>query len=99
METEKRRDGESLAVTLKGRLDTTTSPQLEADLKDGLDGVTLLRFDFTGLEYISSAGLRVLLSLHKKMDRRGGRLTIGNVNKGVMEIFNMTGFSKILSIE
>jgi anti-sigma B factor antagonist len=99
MEIHKRRDGESLTVTLKGRLDTTTSPLMEAELKDELDKATLLRLDFAGLEYISSAGLRVLLSLQKKMTGQGGRLTVGNVSEGVMEIFDMTGFSKILSIE
>jgi anti-sigma B factor antagonist len=99
MEIQKRRDGKSLTVTLQGRLDTVTSPQLEAELKDELDETTLLRFDFTGLEYIASAGLRVLLSLQKKMDERKGSLILGNVNEAVMEIFNMTGFSEILSIE
>ncbi|MDR1917283.1 MAG: STAS domain-containing protein [Synergistaceae bacterium] len=102
MEIQKRRDGESLTATLKGRLDTTTSPQLESELNDDIDGVTSLYIDFTDLEYISSAGLRVLLSLQKKMTGQAGqtgRLVIKNVNEGVMEIFNMTGFSKILSIE
>ena len=82
---------------LTGRLDTTTAPELESALKASLDGVTELTLDFAGLEYISSAGLRVLLSAQKAMNGRGG-LTIKNVNETIMEIFEVTGFSDILTI-
>ena len=81
-----------------GRLDTTTAPQLEQELKAGLDGVTELVLDLAGLEYISSAGLRVLLSAQKAMTAKGA-MTVKNVNETIMEIFEVTGFSDILTIE
>ncbi len=83
---------------LTGRLDTTTAPQLEQDIKSSLDGVTELTLDMKGLDYISSAGLRVLLSAQKVMNKQG-EMTIRNVNETVMEIFDVTGFSDILTIE
>ena len=95
---EKKTDGSSLNIALEGRLDTMTSPQLEETLKDSLDGVTSLIMDFEKLEYISSAGLRVLLSAQKIMNKQG-HMVIRNVNDDIMEIFEVTGFSDILTIE
>ena len=84
--------------TLAGRLDTTTAPELEKELKESLDGVSELALDFAGLEYISSAGLRVLLSAQKTMNCRGS-MKVRNVNETIMEAFEVTGFSDILTIE
>lgn len=83
---------------LAGRLDTTTAPDLEKELKGSIDGVSELTLDFAGLEYISSAGLRVLLTAQKMMNCRG-KMTLKNVNETIMEIFEVTGFSDILTVE
>ncbi len=83
---------------LEGRLDTVTAPELEKELKASLDGVTELRIDFEKLDYISSAGLRVLLSAQKQMTKQG-TMTLHHVNQTIMEIFEVTGFSDILTIE
>ncbi len=91
-------NGTALAVALEGRLDTTTAPELEASLKESLEGVTELTFDFSALEYISSAGLRVLLSAQKTMTKQGS-MKITGVSEVIMEIFEVTGFSDILTIE
>ena len=91
-------DGETLTFTLEGRLDTTTSPQLEEDLKQSVGGVTELIFDFSGVEYISSAGLRVLLAAQKVMNRQGSMKLMG-VNETVLEVFEITGFIDILTLE
>ena len=88
----------ALEITVSGRLDTTTAPQLEAELKHGINGITSLTLDFAELEYISSAGLRVLLAAQKVMNRHG-EMVIRNVNETVMEVFEITGFSDILTIE
>ena len=90
--------GNALNVAVAGRLDTTTAPELEDVLKSSLDGVEDLRLDFKELEYISSAGLRVLLSTQKIMNKQG-KMTVCSVNNVVMEIFEVTGFSEILNIE
>ncbi len=87
-----------LTVALEGRLDTTTSPELEKSLQESLDGVSELVMDLAGLEYISSAGLRVLLSAQKQMMKQGSMKVI-HVNETVMEIFEVTGFVDILTIE
>ena len=87
-----------LTVALEGRLDTTTAPELETALKSALDGVTELVMDLQDLSYISSAGLRVLLSAQKTMNRQGDMRVI-HVSGDVMEIFEVTGFSEILTIE
>lgn len=94
----KDKNGEKLSITLNGRLDTTTAPQLEAELKREISGVESLTFDFEKLEYLSSAGLRVILSAQKVMNRQG-EMKIKNVNETIMEIFEVTGFSDILTIE
>ena len=86
------------AFSLEGRLDTVTSPSLEAELKDALDGVSELTLDLEKLEYISSAGLRVLLAAQKEMNKRG-TMKVTHVGETIMEIFEVTGFSDILTIE
>ena len=94
----KERRDDALTVKLEGRLDTTTAPELEGALRDELSEVKALVFDLSGLEYISSAGLRVLLSTQKTMNRQGSMKLIG-VNETIMEIFSITGFCDILTIE
>ena len=88
----------SLSVALEGRLDTMTAPELEAALKDALTGVTSLTIDLEKLDYISSAGLRVLLSTQKTMSRQG-EMKVIHANEMIMEIFEVTGFSTVLTIE
>lgn len=90
-------NGSALTIALEGRLDTTTSPALETELHDSLDGITSLTFDFDKLEYISSAGLRVLLSAQKTMNKQG-EMIICRVNESIQEIFDITGFTDILTI-
>lgn len=82
---------------VEGRLDTTTAPELEKALKDDMGSIDELTMDFSKLDYISSAGLRVLLSAHKEMSRKGG-MKVTNVNEIVQEVFDVTGFSDILNI-
>lgn len=94
----KSKEGTSLNVALEGRLDTTTAPELEAELKAELSGITELVMDFEKLEYISSAGLRVLLSVQKVMNKQG-EMKLIHVNDIINEIFEVTGFSDILNIE
>ena len=94
----KTQDGNKLTVALEGRLDTTTAPELEKELKGSLDGVNELTLDFAELEYISSAGLRVLLSAQKIMNSQGS-MKLKNVNEIIMEILEVTGFSEILTVE
>ena len=94
----KERKENALTVALEGRLDTTTAPVLEKTLKESVPGVSELTLDFAGLEYISSAGLRVLLAAQKIMNQQGGMKLI-NVNETILEIFEVTGFSEILTIE
>ena len=97
MTINKTQNGATLTVAIEGRLDTTTAPQLEAELKDSLDGITELTMELSAMEYISSAGLRVLLSAQKIMNKQGEMLVTG-VNETVMEVFEVTGFSDILNI-
>ena len=98
MTIEKNLNGTELTVAITGRLDTTTAPQLEAEFKQSIGGVEKLVLDFAELEYLSSAGLRVLLGAQKKM-QRVGTMKLINVCEEVMEVFEMTGFSDILTIE
>ena len=91
-------DNKTLNIALEGRLDTTTAPQLEAELKSELPNVKLLVMDFEKLEYISSAGLRVLLSAQKIMNKQG-EMKIIHVSDVINEIFEVTGFSDIMNIE
>ena len=98
MIVDKQLTGNKLEVAVTGRVDTTTAPQLEEEIKESLDGVTELIIDFSGVEYISSAGLRVLLSCQKTMNAQGTMVMTG-VRESVMEIFEVTGFSDILTIQ
>ena len=98
MTIDKKLEGTKLEITLEGRLDTITAPTLEGELKQSLDGITELVFDFEKLEYISSAGLRVLLAAQKIMNKQGSML-IKNVNDVINDVFEVTGFVDILTIE
>lgn len=98
MEIIKNADGNNLTIALVGRLDTTTAPQLEAEVKTGLEGVSDLVFDFENLEYISSAGLRVMLAAQKLMNAQGS-MKVVNVCPEIKEVFDITGFSDFLVIE
>lgn len=98
MMIEKNLNGTALTLTLSGRLDTTTAPQLEAELKASLEGVAHLELDFAALDYLSSAGLRVLLATQKIMNKQGD-MVVRNVNDTIAEIFEVTGFCDILTIE
>ena len=91
-------EGTTLNLALEGRLDTTTAPQLEAELKDSMDGITELNMDFEKLEYLSSAGLRVILAAQKTMNKQG-RMIIRHVNETIHEVFEVTGFIDILTLE
>lgn len=98
MTIEKNLNGTELNVKVIGRLDTTTAPQLEAEFKANISGVETLILDFAELEYLSSAGLRVLLQAQKVMNKQG-EMVIRNVNETISEIFEVTGFADILTIE
>jgi len=95
---EKKAENSVLTVLLTGRLDTTTAPELEKEIKGSLDGVTKLVIDTEKLEYISSAGLRVLLAAQKIMGKQGS-MKVLHVSETIMEIFDVTGFADILTIE
>ena len=96
MQIEKTIEGEKLTLKVVGRLDTITSPDLDAAVK--LDGVKEVVFDFAELEYISSAGLRILLSVQKAMMACGGKMTVANLNAMIAGVFEMTGLNSILTI-
>ncbi|MBQ6412044.1 MAG: STAS domain-containing protein [Ruminococcus sp.] len=98
MTINKKRNGNTLNVSIEGRLDTGTTPEAEKELKGCLDDITELNLDFSHLDYISSAGLRLLLSLQKTMNTRGS-MKIQHPNDVVKEIFEVTGFSDILTVE
>lgn len=98
MEIIKNRIDSTLEFALAGRLDTTTAPELEAMINENIEGVTRLILDFKELEYISSAGLRILLGAQKTMNKQG-EMVVRNVNSDVNEIFTITGFTEILTIE
>ena len=92
------KNDKELTAFVEGRLDTLTSPELEEKLEPVLDDIEKLVFDFSELEYISSAGLRVLLAAVKEMDARGGEMSVKNLRSEVMEVFEVTGFADILTI-
>ena len=98
MKIDKKKTGTELIITLTGRLDTNTAPELENAVQGSVSGITMLIFDFEKLDYISSAGLRVLLSAQKTMNTQG-TMKIVNVNETIMEIFEVTGFVDILTIQ
>ena len=95
---QKTNDAGVLTVALGGRLDTTTAPELEAGLKDGLEGVTELIMDFQELEYISSAGLRVLMIAHRVVGE-GGKIRVIHAKDVIRTVLEMTGFAEVLTIE
>ena len=97
MTINKTQNGNSLTVAIEGRLDTTTAPKLEEELKASLDGISELTMDLSTLDYISSAGLRVLLSAQKIMNKQG-EMKVAGANETVMEVFEVTGFGDILNI-
>lgn len=97
MTIRKTMNGSTLEMHIAGRIDTTTAPQMEAELKENLPGITELMLDFAEVEYISSAGLRVLLSAQKTMNAQG-KMSISHVSEDVMEVFDITGFADILTI-
>ncbi len=98
MNITKNMNGTTLEIALEGRLDTITAPELDAELNKDMPGADSLVLDFRKLDYISSAGLRVLLSAHKVMSCKGG-MKVANVNEIVREVFEVTGFADILMIE
>lgn len=98
MTINKKKDGNALNISVEGRIDTSTAPEFETAVKSELEGVTELTFDFSKLSYISSAGLRCLLSLLKIMNNQGS-LVITGANETVNDIFEVTGFSEILTIK
>ncbi len=98
MNIKKKKDGNTLTVAITGRIDTSTAPEASASINESLDGVQSLILDFTGVDYISSAGLRMLLALQKKMMTRDGMKLVG-VNDDVHDVFEVTGFDEILTYE
>ena len=98
MNIKKAQNGTELVYELSGRLDTVTSPQLEAEIKESIGGITKLDFDIAELDYISSAGLRILLFAQKAMNKQG-EMTVRNANADILDIFEVTGFIDILNIE
>ena len=98
MTIEKNLNGTELTLAITGRLDTITAPELEAALMESLNGVEKLAFDLAALEYLSSAGLRVLLQAQKIMNKQG-EMVVRNVNETINDIFDVTGFIDILTIE
>ena len=95
----KNKEGTRMTLALEGRLDTTTAPQLEAEVKTSLYDVTELVLDLEMLEYISSAGLRVILAAQKQMNKKNSPMVVMNANENVMEVFELTGFTDILTIQ
>ncbi|MCM1251294.1 MAG: STAS domain-containing protein [Clostridium sp.] len=98
MAIQRAKEGTTLTIGVEGRLDTMTAPELEEAIRESIDGITELIFDFDALAYVSSAGLRVLLSAQKIMNKQGS-MVIRHVCETVMEVFEITGFSDILTIE
>lgn len=98
MNINKNQEDKKVTLAVEGRLDTTTAPELEAAIEDCIEGLEELDFDFAELEYISSAGLRVILGAQKKMNKQG-KMVIRNANDVIMEVFEITGFVDILTIE
>ena len=99
MEIKKTLEGEKLTVAISGRLDTTTAPELEEALKESMDGISELVIDFTETEYISSAGLRVLLAFAQEMEERDGSIKAVNVSDFLHKAFGLTGFLEILNVD
>lgn len=98
MQIIKKQDGTTLNIAVDGRLDTATAPNFENEIRDSLSGITTLVLDFNNLEYVSSAGLRVILTAQKIMNQQG-KMIIRNANEDIMDVFEITGFADILTIE
>ena len=98
MNIKKKKDGNTLTVIISGRIDTATAPEVDAAINESLDGVQSLILDFKDVNYVSSAGLRMLLSLQKKMMAKDGMKLVG-VNDAVNDVFEVTGFDEILDYE
>ncbi|MBO6214276.1 MAG: STAS domain-containing protein [Lachnospiraceae bacterium] len=98
-DVEKEKSGSEVMITLKGVLDTPAAPMLTEALEDAIEGTTKLTFDFAGLEYLTSAGLRVLLEAQQNMDDNGSEMILKNVSEDIMEVFELTGFDDVLTIE
>ena len=98
LEIQKKTEGTKLIVTVIGRIDSVTAPELESDIKASVENVTNLEIDFEKVEYISSAGLRVLLSAQKVMNKQGQMIVL-NANDEIKEVFDITGFTDILTIQ
>ena len=98
MKITKTQNGSELIVALEGGLDSNSAPQLETELKSCIKSIDKLTLDFEKLNYISSAGLRVLLSAQKKLKKKGG-VTVKNVSEGVREVFELTGFTRLMTVE
>ena len=99
MKLDVKTEGKKMEVTLGGRMDSATAPEFEREIFPQLEGITELVLDFSDLAYLSSAGLRVLLSCQKKMNAAKGSMVVKNVNEIIMEVFEATGFDSILTIE
>lgn len=100
MKIDTEREENKLMLKIKGRLDTTTSPELEEALsEEQLEGINNLTLNFAELEYVSSAGLRVLLTVHKRMVAKNGSMVVRKANEGIRQLFVITGFSEILTVE
>ena len=99
MTIEKTNNEGTVHLKVEGRLDTSTAPELEAELQESLADATALVLDFAELEYISSAGLRVLLAAQKQMNAKSGAMKVQHVNESIMEVFDITGFADILTIQ
>lgn len=98
MQISTEKENSKLTVTVSGRIDTVTAPELEKYALDHMEGITEMALDLADVEYVSSAGLRALLQIHKDMSKQG-KLKLLNINTVVKEIFDMTGFSRIFTIE
>lgn len=99
MEIFKMAEGTTMIIKVSGRVDTTTAPELDKTIKGSLENTAELILDFENLDYISSAGLRVVLSAQKAINQQGGKMKVTNVNEIVKEVFDITGFADILNIE
>lgn len=99
MKTDKKINGKEITYTIEGRLDTNTSPDLDNEISSSLDGMSSLVFDFAKLEYVSSAGLRVLLKAYKAMTAQKGTMVIRNVPDGIKEVLTVTGLNEVFTIE
>lgn len=99
MEVKFKKQDSSLTVTISGNIDTVTAPELDSKLQENISDVKDLVLDFAAVDYISSAGLRVILMANQQMEDVDGNLTIKNVNEDVRDVFEMTGFDSLLNLE